>query len=186
MIAVRAYWLIGCGRGILQISEFSPRLVVVEFNPTVPNDVFFVQEDDPAVNQGASLLALIELAQSKGYELVATTEWNGFFVPRDLFPSFNIADNHIDAMHDPAHFESRLFQCYDGTLVLAGCKHLLLNSNNTLVASDDPEHLITTIGCDDLVVIHTPKATLVCKADQAEQIKQMHQQVGEKFGEELL
>ncbi len=68
----------------------------------------------------------------------------------------------------------------------AGCKHLLLNSNNTLVASDDPEHLITTIGCDDLVVIHTPKATLVCKADQAEKIKQMHQQVGEKFGEELL
>lgn len=117
------------------LTQFSPRLIVVEFNPTVPNDVFFVQDNDPAVNQGASLLALIELGQSKGYELVATTEWNGFFVPQDLFPAFNIADNHIDAMHDPAHFETRLFQCYDGTLMIAGCKHLLWS--NITVDPDD-------------------------------------------------
>ncbi|MDD9927941.1 MAG: hypothetical protein OXR03_19120 [Rhodospirillaceae bacterium] len=117
------------------LNDFAPRLVVVEFNPSVPNDILFVQDDDPAVNQGASLLALVELGKSKGYELVATTEWNGFFVPQDLFPQFDIADNHIDAMHDPAHFESRLFQCYDGTLVLAGCKHLLW-SNVTIDQAD--------------------------------------------------
>ncbi len=117
------------------LDDFAPRLIVVEFNPTVPNDVFFVQDDDPAVNQGASLLALIELGKSKGYELVATTEWNGFFVPKTLFPAFSIADNAIDAMHDPGHFESRLFQCYDGTLVLAGCKHLLW-SNVTIDQED--------------------------------------------------
>ena len=40
-----------------------------------------------------------------------------------------------DAMHDPAHFENRLFQCYDGTLVLAGCKHLLW-SNATIDQAD--------------------------------------------------
>jgi hypothetical protein len=38
-------------------------------------------------------------------------------------------------MHDPGHFESRLFQCYDGTLVLAGCKHLLW-SNVTIDQED--------------------------------------------------
>lgn len=107
------------------LAGFMPRLVVIEFNPTVPNDLIFVQDHDPAVNQGASLLAMIELGQSKGYELVATTDWNAFFVPKALFPAFGIGDNDIDAMHDMRHFESRLFQCYDGTLVLSGCKHLL-------------------------------------------------------------
>ena len=117
------------------LSQFEPRLVLVEFNPTVPNDVIFVQDDDPAVNQGASLLAMIELGKSKGYELVATTEWNGFFIRKDLFPAFGIEDNEIDSMHDPAHFESRLFQCYDGTLMLAGCKHLLWS--NVTIAPED-------------------------------------------------
>ena len=68
------------------MNAFAPRLVVVEFNPSVPNDILFVQDDDPAVNQSASLLALIELGKSKGYELVATTEWNGFFVPQVPVP----------------------------------------------------------------------------------------------------
>ncbi len=68
----------------------------------------------------------------------------------------------------------------------AGCKTLLYDTNNTLVTGSDPDHLVATIGCDDMVVIHTPKATLVCKANQAEHIKKLHQLVGEKFGEELL
>lgn len=107
------------------LTDFAPRLIAIEFNPTVPNDVVFVQDDDASINQGASLLALIELGKSKGYELVATTEWNGFFVRKEIFPAFGIEDNDINAMHDTANFESRIFQCYDGTLVLAGRKHLL-------------------------------------------------------------
>jgi len=107
------------------LTKFRPRLIVVEFNPTVPNDVVFVQDDDPSVNQGASLLAFVELGKSKRYELVATTECNAFFVDGTFFPAFGIDDNDIDAMHDPSDFETRLFQCYDGTLLLAGCKRLL-------------------------------------------------------------
>ncbi|MBG03701.1 MAG: hypothetical protein CMM59_06445 [Rhodospirillaceae bacterium] len=104
---------------------FAPRLIVVEFNPTISNDIIFIQDNDPAINQGCSLAALIELGHSKSYELIATTSWNAFFVKTELFDKFGIEDNSINAMHDPAHFESRLFQCYDGSLVLAGCKHLL-------------------------------------------------------------
>lgn len=68
----------------------------------------------------------------------------------------------------------------------AGCKAVLQDTRGTLVASDDPEHLITTIGCEDLVIIHTAKATLVCPKDQAEQIKALHQRVGEEVGEAYL
>ena len=69
---------------------------------------------------------------------------------------------------------------------LAAEKHLLMDSRNTLVASSDPNHLIATIGCEDLVVIHTPRATLVCRADQAQKIKEMHAQVGKTFGKSML
>ena len=107
------------------LSAFSPRLVSIEFNPTVPNDIFFIQDNDPDINQGCSLAALIELGHAKSYELVGTTSWNAFFVKNELFQKFDIEDNSISAMHDPSPFETRLFQCYDGSLVLAGCKHLL-------------------------------------------------------------
>jgi len=69
---------------------------------------------------------------------------------------------------------------------IAGERVLLLDTHRTLVASSDPKHLIATIGCDDLIVIHTPDATLVCRADQAEAIKELHRQVGERFGKEML
>ena len=107
------------------LTEFAPRLVVVEFNPTIPNDTVFVQDDDTTVSHGSSLLALVDLGKSKGYELIATTEFNGFFIKKDLYPAIGIEHNDIDAMHDNSYFESRLFQLYDGTLVLGGCKRLL-------------------------------------------------------------
>ncbi|MBL7115908.1 MAG: mannose-1-phosphate guanylyltransferase [Kiritimatiellae bacterium] len=65
-------------------------------------------------------------------------------------------------------------------------KTLLMDTRDTLVASSDPEHLITTIGCDDLVIIHTDKSTLVCRKDRTEDVKTLHQQIGERFGEDWL
>jgi mannose-1-phosphate guanylyltransferase len=53
-------------------------------------------------------------------------------------------------------------------------KNSLLDSRGTLLASSDADHLITTIGCEDLIVIHTPSATLVCPKDRAEEIKKLH------------
>jgi len=72
----------------------------------------------------------------------------------------------------------------DGNAIAA--RHLLRRTKNSLVASNDPKHLIATIGCEDLIIIHTPDATLVCRADQAETIKEMHKLVGEQFGSEYL
>jgi len=65
-------------------------------------------------------------------------------------------------------------------------KTLLLDTKNTLAASNDPDHLITTIGCEDLIIIHTPEATLVCHKDRAESIKELHKQVGERFGKGMV
>jgi hypothetical protein len=58
-----------------------------------------------------------------------------------------------------------------------------LDTRGTLVASSDPGHLIAVLGCEDLVIVHTPDATLVCRADRAEDVKQLHAIVTERFGE---
>ena len=63
---------------------------------------------------------------------------------------------------------------------------LSLDTHGTLIASSDPGHLVAAVGCEDLIIIHTPDATLVCRKDQAESIKEVHRQVGERFGKEFL
>ena len=42
-------------------------------------------------------------------------------------------------------------------------RSLLVDTRGTLVASDVPGHLIATIGCEDLIIVHTAQATLVCR-----------------------
>ena len=69
---------------------------------------------------------------------------------------------------------------------LATKRHMLVDTRRTLVASSDPKHLITTIGCEDLIIIHTPDATLVCRADRAEEIKNVYGLVGERIGRDYL
>jgi len=46
-------------------------------------------------------------------------------VDRELYPRVGIEDNSIDAMHDLGPYASKLFQLFDGTLVLAGMQKLL-------------------------------------------------------------
>ncbi len=47
-------------------------------------------------------------------------------------------------------------------------------SRDCVVASSDPDHLIALVGCLGLVVVHTPAATLVMPADQAQRVKELH------------
>ena len=97
---------------------------MIDFNPTIPNDVLFVQEDSAAKNDGASLSALIELATALGYELAAATTWNAIFVRRDLFGKLGIGDNSIDKMYYPV-FEMRVFWSINCYLHISGCDRLV-------------------------------------------------------------
>ena len=69
---------------------------------------------------------------------------------------------------------------------LAHEKSVTLDSTNNLIASNDPGHLVTLLGCEGLIVIHTPDATLVCRADRAEDIKKLHAIVGQRYGQGLI
>jgi hypothetical protein len=106
------------------LASYRPRVVVIECNPTIDNDIYFVQEYGASINHASSLLALVELGKTKGYELVASTGGNGIFVRRELFPSFGIADNSIDALHDPSGTVIKIFQGFDGTIFAVGALRL--------------------------------------------------------------
>lgn len=107
------------------MTDYRPRVMLVEFNPSIPHEVTFIQPRDMTVFQGSSLRAFVELGKKKGYELVAANEGNAFFVLKELFSKFGISDNAIDALHTDHHFETKLFQLYDGTLRIAGYDRLI-------------------------------------------------------------
>lgn len=106
------------------LKKFEPKVVCIEFNPTIPNNVIFVQDRDMAVQQGSSIRAIMELGKSKGYELVSTSLYNSFFVRKEYYDAFGIKDNSLAVMHD-CPMPTELFQLYDGTIVLSGTKKLL-------------------------------------------------------------
>lgn len=107
------------------LHTYRPRVMVVEFNPSIPDDVLFIQPRDMRVQQGSSLHALVELGKLKGYELIAVTQSNAIFVSAELFPLFGISDNSVEVLHLDRTLETALFQLYDGTLMLAGNDRLI-------------------------------------------------------------
>ena len=56
-----------------------------------------------------------------------------------------------------------------------------LGSRGMTVVSDDPAHLVATVGCEDLVIVHTTDATLVCPRSEAERVKDLVARVPGKW-----
>jgi len=106
--------------------DYQPRVVVIEFNPTIPSDVEFVQPRDMSVQQGSAPLSLIKLGKAKGYELVCMTEYNAIFVTASLLKSFNLSNNDITRLR-PQQPLFQLFQLYDGTFVVQGITQIQWN-----------------------------------------------------------
>ncbi len=66
----------------------------------------------------------------------------------------------------------------DGNAV-AG-RSVVLDSRDCVVTSSDPDHLVALVGCEGLVVVHTPTATLVMPAAQAQRVKELQARVAEQ------
>ncbi len=103
---------------------YKPKVVVIEFNPTIPASVEFVQPRDIAVTQGSSILSMTKLAKSKGYELVAATSANAIFVDSKYFDLFGIEDNSVSQIWTNQSAITHIFCGFDGTVFLAGYRKL--------------------------------------------------------------
>jgi hypothetical protein len=97
---------------IFESVDFRPRVIVVEYNGLFPPPHRIVQAYDPdyvydpATYIGASLQSLSDLADRKGYRLVATnlSGLNAFFVRDDLWSSDLFSDaNPSELFNSPRH-----------------------------------------------------------------------------------
>lgn len=58
-----------------------------------------------------------------------------------------------------------------GNIVAAAGVELIDSKNNIIVSED--KHLLALIGLEDLVVVHSPDATLICRKDQTQRVKEL-------------
>ncbi|MCY7365932.1 MAG: mannose-1-phosphate guanylyltransferase [Frankiaceae bacterium] len=106
----------------------------------------------------------------------------GVMEPASTSPDFTVAAlplaaRWLDVGSWPAYGEA-IGADADGNMVGAA-RAVLHASRGNVVASSDPNHLVTLVGCQGLVVVHTPTATLVMPAADAQRVKELHARVAE-------
>ncbi len=106
----------------------------------------------------------------------------GVMEPASTSPDFTVAAlplaaRWLDVGSWPAYGEALPADAAGNRVGAA--RTVLHDSRDNVVASSDPSHLVTLVGCEGLVVVHTPTATLVMPAAQAQQVKALHALVAE-------
>lgn len=73
----------------------------------------------------------------------------------------------------------------DNNIVVAGhCQ--MLDCKNNIVATEDKDHLIALVGLDNVIVAHSPDATLVCPASQSHRLKELLEEIRRHGREKFL
>jgi mannose-1-phosphate guanylyltransferase len=65
---------------------------------------------------------------------------------------------------------------------VSGARCVFVDSDDNVVISDDPDHLIATIGVTDMIVVHTRDATMICPKNDAQRVKELVAKVNDKYG----
>ncbi len=73
----------------------------------------------------------------------------------------------------------------DNNIVVAGTSELL-ECKNSIIVTEDKGHLIAAIGVDNMVIAHSPDATLVCRIDQTDKLKELLELIKQHTGEKFL
>jgi hypothetical protein len=103
------------------IDRYSPRVVIIEYNASIPpTDSKTVEYDqnvfwDGTNYYGASLLALVKLGKRKGYTLIVCENRgvNAFFVRNDLIKN-NFAIKSIEELYKPPRYGKKVNGTYIG------------------------------------------------------------------------
>jgi mannose-1-phosphate guanylyltransferase len=59
---------------------------------------------------------------------------------------------------------------------------LFVESSGNVAVSTEAGHLVACLGCEGLVVVHTPDATLVCPKDRADELKKLYAEAAGREG----
>ena len=73
----------------------------------------------------------------------------------------------------------------DNNIVISDTNELL-DCKNSIIVTEDKGHLIAAIGAENMVVVHSSDATLVCHIDQADRLKELLELINQHGGEKFL
>jgi hypothetical protein len=106
----------GCDYHIFEsLKLHKPKVVCIEFNPSIPNEIDFVQPADFAVKQGSSAKSIVRLARERGYFLAATTPCNLLLVREDFKGA--VGESALEELRDDTECRTLIFFGYDGTVL---------------------------------------------------------------------
>lgn len=98
-----------------ELKDYRPRCIIVEFNPTIPPEIDYVQP--LGAYMGCSASALIRLAASKGYELATCTDTNCIFILQEEFSKLGINKVELRDVF-PFQYITYVINSYDGSTFL--------------------------------------------------------------------
>jgi len=90
----------------------------------------------------------------------------------------------LDVGSWPALAETLYNDDHDNAVECKSC--LFVDSDNNIIVSNDPEHLVTTVGVSDMIIVHTRDITMVCPKTESQRVKDLVGKVKEKFGAKYL
>ena len=99
------------------MKKYRPKLICIEFNPTIPNSVFFVQENNLKTKQGSSAKAIWDLAKSKNYTVIAATDFNMFLLDNKYLSLFLSDLKPLEVLIPNGNDPQIIFSGYDGSLL---------------------------------------------------------------------
>jgi hypothetical protein len=107
------------------LKKYHPKVICIEFNPTIPNAVEYVQPKDMKIKHGNSAKAIVRLGHTKGYKLVAITKCNLILVDEKLANFVIESEPSLESLHEIGNLPTYIFCGYDGS-ILSNKEHLVL------------------------------------------------------------
>jgi len=62
---------------------------------------------------------------------------------------------------------------------------VLIDANNNIIVSREPEHLLAVIGVSDMIIVHTQDITMVCPKSEAQRVKELVLRARDKYGQKF-
>ena len=108
----------GCDYFIFEsLKNIEAKIICIEFNPTIPNDVEFIQKKTFDIKQGCSPLSLKKLGEEMDYDLIAATYNNLFFSKKNLTQYIVDKKPSLDEIRDDINIKNYIFYGYDGSVI---------------------------------------------------------------------
>lgn len=100
------------------LQDYHPKILCIEFNPTIPNEVLYIQPKDFKIKRGSSARAIVELCINKGYTLAAVTHTNLLFVHNSFANKIlGTQSGKLSEMRDDSEFKTFIFSGMDGEIL---------------------------------------------------------------------